>query len=306
MNYYRITNLVLAIDNDKLTLQKELEDFKISAPDKEADINISFDYSGEDLLYVFEFKHGETWIITTPLLNIFEKPESFVIIYKNPKLVYGYEVFKQRNEAIIYIKSDDIGRYDTYDVELTKHDSPDIATGAELLLYSVRDSFFFHAQKFGCIPIHSASILYKDKVYMFSASSGVGKTTHVSLWQKAGIDHQIFNGDVCLAYIENGTVYAGALPWSGTSDNYTTCDTPLGGIIFLHQNTFNEITRLGNADGAINMCARCLAPNWNRKLVSDNMDIIERMIPHIVTASLQCNISTEAALTVRDFLEDII
>ena len=107
-----------------------------------------------------------------------------------------------------------------------------------------------------------------------------------------------------MAYQKDGCVFAGALPWSGTSNCYTAKDYPLGGVIFIQRGEINAINPLGLADGAINLCARCLAPNWNRSLVSYNMDIIEEMIPKIITGKLQCNISSEAAIVVRDFLEE--
>ena len=303
MTYYSIADLIVSIDAGHVTLQKELKDFEISKPDRQCDIDISFDFSGEDLKFVFKFQQKETWIMTAPLLNIFEKPDSFVVLYKYPKLVYGYEVFKSTNKAVIYFNTAEIDGADTYDIKLEEHEAED-TTGPELLLYSVRDAFFFHAQKFGRIPIHSSSIIYKGKVYIFSASSGVGKTTHVSQWSNAEIEHSLFNGDVCMAYQKDGYVFAGALPWSGTSNCYTAKDYPLGGVIFIQRGEINAINPLGLADGAINLCARCLAPNWNRSLVSYNMDIIEEMIPKIITGKLQCNISSEAAIVVRDFLEE--
>ena len=98
MTYYSIADLIVSIDAGHVTLQKELKDFEISKPDRQCDIDISFDFSGEDLKYVFKFQQKETWIMTAPLLNIFEKPDSFVVLYKYPKLVLVMRYLKTQTK----------------------------------------------------------------------------------------------------------------------------------------------------------------------------------------------------------------
>ena len=44
MTYYSIADLIVSIDAGHVTLQKELKDFEISKPDRQCDIDISFDY----------------------------------------------------------------------------------------------------------------------------------------------------------------------------------------------------------------------------------------------------------------------
>lgn len=306
MTYYSISDLTVCIDSGPVILQKELEDFQIDEPNGKSDIYITLDFSRNDLKDRFNFrKHDSTWIIASPLLNVIENKDSYLIRYRERKLVYGYEVFKNSNSAVIFINPDEIPDADTYDVKLFEHEIED-TTGPELLLYSIRDAFFFQALKFGRIAVHSSSIIYKNKTFLFSAPSGVGKTTHINQWDAANIDHQIFNGDVCMCYLKDGIPYAGGLPWSGTSESYTNKNIPLGGVTFLKQGCNNEIRQLKLSDAALNLIARCLSPNWNRALVSNSMDIVEALVPNIISAALSCNISPEAALTVQDFLEDKI
>ena len=48
----------------------------------------------------------------------------------------------------------------------------------------------------GAFLVHGAAIAYGGKAYLFTAPSGTGKTTHISLWKKyLGDDVQIVNGD---------------------------------------------------------------------------------------------------------------
>lgn len=52
--------------------------------------------------------------------------------------------------------------------------------------------------------VHSSAIKYNDKCYLFSADSGVGKSTHTSLWHKVyGDKVQIINDDKPIIRLEN-------------------------------------------------------------------------------------------------------
>lgn len=46
------------------------------------------------------------------------------------------------------------------------------------------DTFNKKILKYNAIFLHSSAILYKGKAYLFSADSGVGKSTHTKLWIK--------------------------------------------------------------------------------------------------------------------------
>lgn len=54
----------------------------------------------------------------------------------------------------------------------------------ELECIFMSDVFNKKVLKYNAIFLHSSAIFYKGKAYLFSADSGVGKSTHTKLWIK--------------------------------------------------------------------------------------------------------------------------
>ena len=65
--------------------------------------------------------------------------------------------------------------------------------------------FLFAAQKHGKFAIHSASILYKEKAWLFSGHSGMGKSTHTQMWHDL-LQTPYLNGDLNLLAMENSKI----------------------------------------------------------------------------------------------------
>ena len=63
------------------------------------------------------------------------------------------------------------------------------------LFLAIRPVFLFLAQKKGMFVLHSASLLYLEKAWLFSGPSGMGKSTHTALWKKL-FDTPFLNGDL--------------------------------------------------------------------------------------------------------------
>ena len=100
--------------------------------------------------------------------------------------------------------------------------------------YAIRIAFLFFAQQHNMLAIHSASILYRDKVWLFSAPSGTGKSTHAAFWKDL-FGTPIVNGDLNLIGLQDGMPVVHGIPWCGTSEIFDTHSYPLGGIVFLNQ-----------------------------------------------------------------------
>lgn len=169
---------------------------------------------------------------------------------------------------------------------------------------SIRDAFLFHLQKQGKIAIHSASILYKGKAWLFSAPSGVGKTTHVNQWRTLVSDLQDFNGDLALCYRKSdGNIVAASSPWCGTSEIYCNQIAELGGIIFLEQANENCIRVLKHFESSLRIAARCISPAWEKKQMECNLEVTEKIAEKTVNALLFCLPDTEAAAVSKGFID---
>lgn len=279
---YQIAELLLGIEAEDKYLHPELADFEISSSEEpQIWIHLIKDVpAGTD--------HG-TLLIQSELIYIYENTDSYHIIYQSPlSSVYGCLLKKDSKQATVYIKD-----------EVLNH-------GIEIM-YSIRDTFFFYMQQYQRIAIHSASILYHDHVWLFSAPSGTGKSTHVNLWRKAGFSFRDFNGDVAVCYLSpEGLPLAAGLPWCGTSNIYQNEISPLGGVIFLRQGQHNTIQTSAPLEGVIQLTARCLTPSWNHDMMSKNLQICQAMAGKIVLGNLCCTPDITAAQMSQKFIDENI
>ncbi len=298
MNYFMIAGLRLRVDFGSLQAHKELNSFKVPAF-SQPDIDITFMPMDKNPIEM-----TPPLLISAESLGIMDSAEAYTVFYRFPKLIYGYKLFKKESCAHIYYDASKAPCIDTFNIALSKDASP-IPDPYEEFLYSLRDAFFFHALRLGRLPIHSSSIIYRDRVWLFSAPSGTGKSTHARLWQEAGIEHRDFNGDVCMIYRDSRKkLTAGALPWCGTSNICTSSDLALGGIFFLTRSSDNSVSDLCGSERILKILSESLAPNWDRSLVSRILDICEDLEKDLLLAALSCNMSVEAALCSKDYIDN--
>lgn len=98
---------------------------------------------------------------------------------------------------------------------------------------------------FGGLYLHSSAVAVDGKAYLFSGTSGVGKSTHVGLWQQM-LDGNVcrFNDDKPALRCIDGTWYAYGTPWCGKDGINENKRFPIAGICFLKQGSENQIRRL--------------------------------------------------------------
>lgn len=95
----------------------------------------------------------------------------------------------------------------------------------------------------GAMLVHSSALVFDGKAYLFSADSGVGKSTHTKMWLKRfGSKAHILNDDKPIVKIKNGVPLCCGTPFdggSGIADNETV---PVGAIIFIERSDTNFVT----------------------------------------------------------------
>lgn len=155
------------------------------------------------------------------------------------------------------------------------------------LFHALRLLFLYLAQKHHMVAIHSASILYQNKVWIFSGHSGMGKSTHTNLWKRL-YDTPVVNGDLNLLAIENGQAVVHGIPWCGTSGIYDTKTYPLGGIILLKKAPTDHIELLSPDQKQLLICQRLISPTWTEELFDMNMDFVESITEKIMVCRLHC------------------
>ena len=176
----------------------------------------------------------------------------------------------------------------------------------EALIYqffhALRLAFLYLAQKRGMWAIHSASLLYRDRAWLFSASSGTGKSTHVALWREL-YQTPAINGDLNLLALEDGRPVIHGLPWCGTSEIFDKRTLPLGGIVLLKRADRDRVEELSDDAQALLVMQRFISPMWTPVQLGDGAAFAQRMSGLIPVCRLWCTKDPSAAETMKGWID---
>lgn len=150
--------------------------------------------------------------------------------------------------------------------------------------------------------VHSSAIEYRGKAYLFSASSGVGKSTHTALWRKAfGSDVKIINDDKPVVRFSDEKPVVFGTPFNGGSGLSDNISAPLGAVVFLERGESNSVRKPDNIEIIKRLyfsTARFVSKSTADKMIEN----IERLINCSEFYVLSCSTDISAAIFARNFL----
>ena len=142
---------------------------------------------------------------------------------------------------------------------------------------------------------HGVVIEYEGNGYIFTAPSGVGKTTHALLWRKRfGKDVHMINGDKPLLQIFNHTLVAHGTPWCGKEGWSENRSVPVVGICFLERSLQNCIARISVQEALPLVFRQILLPTAGEDL-DILLPLVEQAVQSVPLYRLHCNRDIEAA-----------
>ena len=155
---------------------------------------------------------------------------------------------------------------------------------------------------------HGAVISYDGRGYIFTAPSGTGKTTHISLWQKYLDGVEIVNGDKPVLHITEESTTAYATPYAGKEgfQNHSSCE--LCGICLIEQAKDNSIRRIPVSECLIRIMTQMYKP-YDTAAATQTLVLLDRLLRNTPVYLLSCDISEDAvrcsfnAMTGLDFDE---
>ena len=172
------------------------------------------------------------------------------------------------------------------------------------LFHAIRLFYLYLAQKRGFYAIHSASILYRNRAWLFSGHSGMGKSTHTALW------HELFhtpylNGDLNLIGAEDGELKVYGMPWCGTSGIYTTNTQKLGGIVLLGRDNSDHLETLGEAEKIVRVMQRMISPAWTGEQMERNLDFAGKIVENSPVYYLKCTKNPSAVQPIKEQIDQM-
>lgn len=168
------------------------------------------------------------------------------------------------------------------------------------------DTFNKKILKYNAIFLHSSAILYKGKAYLFSADSGVGKSTHTKLWiKKFGAENvQIINDDKPIIRFIHNDWYVYGSPFDGGSGVNTNTRAKLGGIIFLERAEENSIEVLDKNSIFSRIYKNTIKFSLDDEYAGYMLNTADKLIKENYFYLLKCNMNIESAEICEKFLTD--
>lgn len=121
------------------------------------------------------------------------------------------------------------------DFERDRDAEAEHATDGYLETLAVYRSIAEQMLDFDTVLMHGSVVGVGDEAFMFTAASGVGKTTRTQWWLQQVPGSYIINGDKPLLHISDSEVIACGTPWSGKENLNTDRSAPLRAIILLER-----------------------------------------------------------------------
>lgn len=172
------------------------------------------------------------------------------------------------------------------------------------LFHAIRLFYLYLAQKKGLYAIHSASILYRNRAWLFSGHSGMGKSTHTALWHKL-FHTPYLNGDLNLIGLEDGELKVYGMPWCGTSGIYTRKTQELGGIVLLGRDNTDHLETLGDAEKIVRVMQRMISPAWTEEQMEKNLDFAKQIVEKSQVYYLKCTKESSAVQPIKTQIDQL-
>ena len=149
---------------------------------------------------------------------------------------------------------------------------------------------------FGIVLFHGSAISLDGEVYLFTAKSGTGKSTHTRLWRELfGERAVMINDDKPLLEVTDSGVLVYGTPWNGKHRLSTNASAPLKAICILERAEENTIVRQVPAStyaAILSQTYRPASPDKTKK----TLILIDTIIKSVDIYKLGCNMQPEAAI----------
>lgn len=187
---------------------------------------------------------------------------------------------------------------DEIDAELRLYESPHSREYCEgICLYrSIAEQLPF----FNRFVFHGAAIEANGKGYIFTAPSGTGKSTHISLWMNLfGDKVSIINGDKPIMRITESGAAVYSSPWAGKEGWSTNSFAEIGGICLIRRGEQNRIKKISPSEYFDELMNQVYIPKDSRAMLK-TLELIDALAKTVPFYLLECDISEEAARTSFD------
>lgn len=144
------------------------------------------------------------------------------------------------------------------------------------------------------VVFHGAALGAGERAFLFTARSGVGKTTHARLWLKNIPGAFILNGDKPLLRLRGDVVFACGTPWKGKENYGRNAMLPLEAICLLERDAANHIEPVSFRDALPTLLQQTNRPE-DPDALRKTLEIVCGLEDRVRFYRMGCNMEDEAA-----------
>ena len=156
--------------------------------------------------------------------------------------------------------------------------------------------FAFAGRRQDTLLIHASLVRQNGYGYAFTAKSGTGKSTHVSLWLRHIPGCDLMNDDNPIVRIIDGQPYIYGGPWSGKTPCYRNVKARLGAITRIDRAPANSVDRLAPIDAFASLLPSCSSMKWDEDIFRRICNTVTKIVETTPIYTLHCLPNKEAAI----------
>ena len=143
---------------------------------------------------------------------------------------------------------------------------------------------------YDCFMMHGVAVAYQGNSYVFSAKSGVGKSTHALKWLENLLEAKIVNGDKPIISMQADGMkpLACGTPWAGKENIYTNIMVPLKAIVFMERSEDNQIDRISFTE-AFPLLLQQVFQTPDEIKMRKTLQLMQRLYPEVSFWRFRCN-----------------
>lgn len=168
------------------------------------------------------------------------------------------------------------------------------------LAYSKLNEYLIKTRK--GLMFHSTAIAVDGKAYLFTANSGVGKSTHARLWREVLGDKAVMiNDDKPIITVENGVVYANGSPWQGKHNLGNKIKVPVKAVCKIERGEENSIEQANFSEMAITVLEQTIRPE-SEEGIDSLFGLIEDVLSKVDLCKLKCTPTLDAVKVSYEYM----
>ena len=220
------------------------------------------------------------------LTRVWRSPEENRVYYRLPNSIWSFCLLEQNGSRTVYVVPER-----SYYVKN---------------VWNVLDKVQFSSRLLekGAVMLHSSYIIHEGRAILFTAASGVGKSTQAELWRKT-LGAEIINGDRSLIRRKDGQLWAFGCPFSGSSGICRDRSAPIRAIVTLEQGPENTIRTLTRRECTRFFLAQTTILRWKAEDVIATMELWDSFIQAVPVLRLSCRPDADAVYTLKEYLDSL-